>query len=135
MSKVLIAIAILNWGLWGFFAKIAATKMHPGLVQIIVNIICLLEIPILFLLFKKDNNIFNSQGILFAVLTGITGCIASLAFSFAIQKAEIGLMASLVTSNIVITYLLSVLFLKESFTIQRFIGILIILFGAYLVGK
>lgn len=64
------------------------------------------------------------RGILFAVLVGICGTVASLVFFIAVGKGKVANVVSVTSIYPLITILLSALFLKEAITLPQIIGVL-----------
>lgn len=116
---------IVFWGLWGFFSKLAVSKIgfHAGLYYAIT----LFAFITTYLIFTKQLlplNL-NSQGILFALLAGISGGTATIFLYLLLGKNPAGLVVAVTALYPIVTLILSMIFLKESLTLPQTVGFIL----------
>lgn len=125
LPLLLILGNIVFWGLWGFFSKLAVSKIgfHAGLYYAIT----LFAFITTYLLFTKQllplN--FNSQGILFALLAGVSGGTATIFLYLLLGKNPAGLVVAVTALYPIVTLILSMIFLKESLTLPQTMGFIL----------
>lgn len=115
-------LAMLTFGIWGFFPKLAVTYISPQsaviyqvLGGLIVGIVGLAMVD-----FKPET---HPMGILYAILTGITGVLGTLFYYAAASKGQISIVVSLTALYPLITILLAVVFLHETLVLKQVIGL------------
>ena len=123
-SWVIFAIlALLVWGFWGFFPKLATNYISPKsvLVYEVIGAI-IVGMAVLFLVnFKPE---VNAKGITFAILTGIAGTLGALFFIFAVSRGETSVVVTTTALYPLITIILAFLILKEPITIKQGVGMI-----------
>lgn len=115
--------ALVIYGLWGFFPKLAVTYINPASALIyevagamLVGLACLLWVG-----FQPES---HPKGILFAVLTGVTGMLGTLFFFAAASRGKISVVVSMTALYPLITILLAMFFLHEPVTAKQILGML-----------
>ncbi len=116
--------ALVTYGLWGFFSKLATNYIDPksiliygALGSLIIGIIVLS-----FLGFKPEIHI---KGIIFGGLAGITITLGTLFFLSALSKGKVSVVVPMTALYPLITIILSFLLLNEQITIKQGIGIIL----------
>lgn len=124
-------LALVLWGFWGFFAKLATNYISPKsalvyetLGGLVVGIIVLIIIG-----FKLD---FHTKGISFAFLAGFAAMVGALFFLYAVTKGKTALVVSLTALYPLVTVVLASLIIKEPLTIKEGFGILFALIAMVL---
>lgn len=116
---------ILFWGFWGFFNKLAVSKIgfQAGFYYAIIFFAFIAS----YLFFTKQlfplN--FNLQGVLFALLAGFSGGTATIFFYLLLGKHPVGLVVAITALYPIITLVLSMIFLKESLTLPQAMGFIL----------
>ncbi|WP_423793270.1 EamA family transporter [Methanocaldococcus indicus] len=124
-------VAVL-YGVGTFFAKIVCEK-NPLFQWIVVNIVGI--ILTLFLIFKYKNIIVNDAKIvLYAIIAGIFVVLGSLVLYYALYKGKASIVVPISSIGPAITVILSIIFLKETLTINQAIGVILILIGIILLS-
>lgn len=133
----LILLAILGWGLWGFFNRCAAAHLAPPQISLMVASTSLITIPIYWRLLQVSTAGFqwNWIGILFAVLSGLVAAGASLSYTFALNGKNIASVVGLTSAYPVITLMMSMFFLNEKITLLQGFGFILILIGVVFLGR
>lgn len=113
--------AMLCFGLWGFFPKLAVLYLDPRSALVYQSMGGLL-VGLLVLASLKFAPAFHAKGVLFAVLTGIAGVGGTLCFMAAAARGRISLVVSITALYPLITIVLAAVFLKEPLTIKHLAG-------------
>ncbi|PIN69387.1 hypothetical protein COV93_05730 [Candidatus Woesearchaeota archaeon CG11_big_fil_rev_8_21_14_0_20_43_8] len=116
-------IALLLWGLWGFFPKLAIRYISPRsafvyecLGSVIVGIFALVLVG-----FRPE---VKMNGMIFAILTGIAGTFGALFFLYAMARGKTSVVVTTSALYPIVTILLAFIILKEPVTFKEGIGIL-----------
>lgn len=114
--------AIICWGLWAFFNKIAVGKIGLqaafwNAVVILLGITIYLVVTHQFFPLKQD-----TTGISFAILAGLATASASIIFYILLARNPAGYVVTITSLFPIITLVLSMIFLKETLNIQKVIG-------------
>ena len=113
--------ALLCFGLWGFFPKLAVAYLDPRSALVYQTLGGLL-VGLLVLASLKFSPAFHPKGVLFAFLTGMAGVAGTLCFFAAASRGRISLVVSLTALYPLITIALAALFLKEPLTLKHLAG-------------
>jgi transporter family protein len=125
-------IALLIYGLWGFFPKLAVQDISPSsaLLWEVAGAL-LVGAGVLASLHGRPD--MHPRGVLFAVLTGVTGMAGTLFFFMAARQGKISLVVSITALYPLVTILLAVIFLGEKLSGKQLGGILSALIAIYLL--
>lgn len=115
-------IAFVLWGVYAFFPKLAVQHLHPTSVLFyqmlggaVVGIVTLAAMG-----FKLE---WHPQGVTFAFLTGVFGLAGVLFYIMAMRSGSASTVAVLTAMYPLITVLLNVMILHESFTVKQGVGV------------
>lgn len=117
-------IALMLWGFWGFFPKLATNHIDPKS-ALVYGALGMAIVGSLVLVFIGSSLQFNMEGFTFAVLTGIAGALGALAFLYSVNKGKVSVVATTTALYPVITIILASAVLGESITPKQGIGILL----------
>ncbi|BAY07837.1 EamA family transporter [Calothrix sp. NIES-2098] len=128
-------ISVTNWllhtifslflyGLWGLFSKLATNYIDPKL-ALVYEVSGAILVSLLLISTNGFQWQGNIRGILYAVLVGISGTLATLCFFVAISQASATIVIPLTSLYPAITVLLAFVILKEPITLRQGIGILL----------
>lgn len=124
-------LALIMWGLWGFFPKLSTNYINPksALVYEVIGSVIVGMIIAFLVGFKPEVQI---KGITFAVLTGIAATLGTLFFLYAVSMGKASIVVTTTALYPLITILLAFLILHEPITITQGIGILLALIAMVL---
>ena len=139
MDKITFLIVIgtfASWGIGSFFSKLATTKV--GEQAVFYDIIVYAPVIIIYslIVFKFKNLIqADKAGIGFGILAGLIGSFGLIGFYYLLTRAEVSTILPLTALYPALTTLLAVVFLKESLTPTKILGIILSLTAIYLLSK
>ncbi|WP_456472847.1 EamA family transporter [Methanocaldococcus sp.] len=132
IAIILGLLLALFYGLGTFFAKIVCEK-SPLFQWIVVNVVGIILCILILLKFKSV--IPNDYKIiLFSIISAIFVVVGSLVLYYALYKGKASIVVPLSSIGPAITVILSIIFLKESLTINQMVGIVLILIGILLLS-
>lgn len=125
-------ICSILYGLWGFFGNLATKYVNYETAFVYEAIGATLMT--LFILVQTKNLSLEGdiRGILFAMLVGVCGTMASLVFFMALGKGEVANVVSVTSIYPLITIVLSSLFLKEAITLPQMLAVLLAIIAVIL---
>ena len=129
--------AMALWGLWALLAKITASYGQPGVVLPYEAIGHVIGVVIVVVASTTVRNAIELQprAMGLAVLTGVAGAVAMLPFLYALRHGPALLVVPLTAVYPVITVILAVIFLKESFDLRAAAGIVFAVVAAFLLSR
>ena len=115
-------MALVTFGLWGFSPKLAVNYINPGnaLIYQVLGGILVGFIGLSLMGFRPQT---HPLGILFALLTGITGVLGTFFYYAAASRGQIPIVVSLTALYPLITILLAIVFLHEIITLRQVAGL------------
>lgn len=125
---------IIFWGFWGFFSKLAVEKIgfHAGLYYAVTLFTFIATY--LFLTNQLFPLKFGLNGILFALLAGISGGTATIFLYLLLGKNPAGLVVAITALYPIVTLILSMIFLKETLTLTQGVGFILALVALILLN-
>jgi transporter family protein len=125
-------ICSLLYAFWGFFGKLATKSLNYKTAFVYEAIAAILTT--VFIIASSKNLSFEGSiaGIVFALLVGVCGTVASLIFLKAVEIGPVVSTISITSLYPLITVLLSYLFQKESITIPQIIALILALISVIL---
>jgi transporter family protein len=123
--------ALLLWGVWGLFPKLATNYLSPASVMVFSGIgnVLVLIVVLVFLNFRPD---VHPQGITFAILAGLLGTLGTIPFLYAISKGKASVVVPMTSLYPLVTIVLSLLILREPMTLKQGVGIVLALIALLL---
>ena len=115
--------ALIIYGLWGFFPKLAVTYINPvsALIYEVAGAMLVGLFSLFWVGFQPET---HPRGILFAVLTGVAGMLGTLFFFAAASRGKLAVVVSMTALYPLITILLAAVFLREPVTAKQILGML-----------
>ena len=126
-------LAVVFWGFWGFFIKLAATQLSWQQVFIVTSSITFVFSLLTFVIVKPSFEI-GSQGVNYALIAGVLGALALIFFNMAIKEGNAIIVVPLTSLYPVITVVLSYFILSEKLTFTKGFGIILALIAIVLVS-
>ena len=124
-------IALLLWGVWGLFPKLATNYLTPASVMVfsgIGNLLVLIGV-LAFLNFRPD---VHPRGITLAIVAGLLGTLGTIPFLYAISKGKASVVVPLTSLYPLVTIVLALLILREPMTLKQGVGIILALIALLL---
>ncbi|MBW2465831.1 MAG: EamA family transporter [Deltaproteobacteria bacterium] len=115
-------LSLVTFGFWGFFPKLAVQYINPqsALIYQVLGGMFVGAMALALIGFRPQT---QPMGILFALLTGITGVLGTLFYYAAASRGQISIVVSLTALYPLITILLAILFLHETLNLRQMVGL------------
>jgi transporter family protein len=115
-------ISAFLYGLWAIFSKLATNYINPHSILFYEGIGFLVPI---FIVLAKANFTLSSdiRGIIYAILVGITGAVATLFLFVALSKGHAFIIVPITALYPIFTILMAYFILKEPIAFQQIIGL------------
>ncbi|HUI46366.1 MAG TPA: EamA family transporter [Nitrospirota bacterium] len=126
------ALALILWGTWGVFQKIATNQMAPRNVYFISALGALLVV-LAILSTSRFQISLNFEGAFFALIAGVCSSLGGLLFLQAMSRGEAAIVITFTALYPAVSIILSFLLLNETITIKQGIGIVLALFSMLLL--
>lgn len=125
-------LALILWGVWGIFQKLATNQMAPRNVYFL-SAIGALAVVLLMLSTTKFPISVNFEGVFFALIAGICSSLGGLLFLQAMGRGESAIVITFTALYPVVSIILSFILLNETITMKQGIGIVLALFSMMLL--
>ena len=126
------ALALVLWGIWGVFQKLATNQMAPRNVYFISALGALLVVLIILSTVRFPISL-NFEGAFFALVAGACSSLGGLLFLQAMSKGEAVIVITFTALYPAVSIILSFLLLNETITMKQGIGIVFALFSMLLL--
>ncbi len=126
-------LALLLWGVWGFFQKLATNHM-PVRSVFLVSALGALVVIVAVLTTSKFSFVLSADGVLFAVIAGVCSSLGGLLFLAAVGRGEASVVITFTALYPVITVILSFSLLREAITLKQGMGIVLALLSMVLLA-
>jgi bacterial/archaeal transporter family protein len=125
-------LSTLFFGLWGILSKIALN--HISFASLFIyDCLAYLIGGLIALYFNEFKLETNYKGIIYSLLYGAAGIIATLLFILAVTKGKASLVTAITAAYPCVTILLAIIFLNENLTLKQFFGIILSIAGVILI--
>ncbi len=132
-------LAVICWGTGAFFDKLILRRLEPFhtfLAKVIVTIILFLPLIVWKMSpFRKAIETAGKMTVLFVFLSVAVTMGGVYFYLKAMSGAEASRIVPLSSTYPLITFLLAFFFLGESFTLSKFIGIILVAGGVFFLSK
>ncbi len=128
------ALAILIWGLWAFFPKMATNCLEPKTAFIFEVIGGVVTGLFVFFFMRPELGGAEIRGIIPAMLTGMMGYLGLLCFMYAIKDGKLCVVAPLTALYPVVSLALAIIFLRERINLVQFAGIILAVVSVVLIS-
>ncbi len=126
-------VALLLWGVWGLFQKLATNHMPPRTVYL-VSALGAVVVIIVVLTTGKFPLSMSADGTLFAVIAGICSSLGGLLFLQAVSRGQASVVITFTALYPVVTVVLSFGLLRETINLKQGIGIVLALLSMVLLA-
>ena len=116
-------IALVLWGVWGFFPKLATQYIDAKSV-LIFQVVGSIIISLLVLGLLRFRLEVHPKGMAYAFLTGVSGTVGFLFFLYSLGRGKASVVVTMTALYPLVTILLSFLLLRESITLRQGIGLI-----------
>lgn len=128
-------ITLISWGVSSFISKLSTNKIGGrGAFWEIVAYAPAIIIISLILYKTKDLLNADRSGIILAMLAGIVGSFGFIGYYMLLSRKEASLAVPLTSLFPALTAILAFIFLRESVTLPKIIGIILSLIALYLLS-
>lgn len=130
-----ITLTILAWGLWGIFDKLALARSEPKDVFLVTAILAIPQIPlVVFMLNWSGQWHLSTSLMIYAAVSSITSSVGMALYLDAMKRADTSVVLGLTSAYPLVTQLLGVLIMGESFSSHRALGAMLIAAGIVIIG-
>ncbi len=137
LTNFLVVIGVFfAWGIAGFLAKLSTNRL--GSQGIFWEMFGYIPVILAYglIVFKFKNLVHSDKtGIGLAILAGALGAFGGAGLYLLLSRAEVSIISPLTALYPALTVFLGILFLQESITLTKLIGIVLSLIAIYLLSK
>ncbi len=137
-NNVLIILCVFLWGISGFLNRLSVERMPPLLMQVIVGSVFFFYIPVALKLTGVNNPLhykWSAYSVILTVIATVCSIAANVLLYTSVKgNSNSGSSTMMVSMYPVVTLILSVFILHESFSVWKIIGVATMLLGAYLLN-
>lgn len=125
-------LAMVLWGVWGLFQKLATNQMPPRSVYF-VSALGAVSVVLTILATSKFPVPMNFEGAFFGMLAGVCSSLGGLLFLQAMSRGEAAIVITFTALYPLVSIILSFILLHETITLKQGIGIVLALFSMVLL--
>lgn len=135
MWFVMALLSAVFASLTSIFAKVGIDSVNSNLATAIRTVVVLLMAWGIVFITNKQNGIFeiSKKSWLFLILSGFATGASWLCYYYALQLGDVSKVVPIDKFSIVITLIMSFIFLHEQFTVKTVIGALLITAGTFVM--
>lgn len=115
-------LALLVWGLYGFFPKLSVKYISPPSALVWYAGVDFIVSLIGFALLNMKLE-YAPRGVFYAGLTGVCAALGTLFYLLAVSKGKLSVVVTVTSLYPLVTIFLALFFLKEPLTARQMIGI------------
>jgi transporter family protein len=127
-----LALAVLGWGSWGVLTKVASVRLHWGTTQLLTVVGSTLVV--LFLCIPAGAAIRLGRPYLVGVLAGVLVALGNVAYFKAVETVPVSVAYPVGALNLLLPVLAGLLFMGETLTWTKVLGVLFALAAVILLG-
>ena len=132
MTVVIYAVlTILMWGLWGFFGKLALERNMPPVSVFLAEVLISLFVAAFFV--RRALIPPQAKWSMFGLFSGAGLAIGLIFYYLALEHAQANMIVPLTSLYPAVTVVLSYIFLHERLSPLQWVGLVLLLVGAYLL--
>ncbi len=125
--------ALIFWGVWGLFQKLATNQMPPRNVYL-VSALGAISIVLVMLAAGDVPLQVNARGVIFSLLAGASSSLGGLLFLHALNRGNASVIIPFTALYPLVTIILSFTILGESVTAREGVGIVLALISMALLA-
>ena len=115
-------LVIVFWGVWGFVVKMAVRDLSvPSM--FFISFVGYLSVIIYMFIAAKPLRGLNWPGVLWSLLAGVLTAWAVYFFYRAVETGKLGIVVPLTALYPIVTIVLSMVILKETFSATQIVGV------------
>ena len=128
-------LTVLLWGSMGFLGKLASRSVPTQAMPLMGALGGLLVFPVVLALLHRQLRFdWQDANVWFGLLAGMIGATGTVLFYAAISRGEASRVVVITATYPVLTFLLSLLFLGETMSLQKLIGVALAVAGVCLLA-
>jgi drug/metabolite transporter (DMT)-like permease len=139
MNNILILLCVLLWGISAFLNRLSVEKMPPLLMQVIVGSVFFFYIPVALRLTGINNPLnykWSPYSIALTAVATLCSITANVLMYTSLKGSDhSGSSQMMICLYPIVTLILSIFILHEHLTPFKFIGVAVMLAGAYMLTK
>ena len=124
-------LTILMWGLWGFFGKMALERNMPPVSVFLAEVLISLFVAAFFV--RRAFIPPQAKWSMFGLFSGAGLAIGLVFYYLALEHAQANMIVPLTSLYPAVTVVLSYVFLHERLSPLQWVGLVLLLVGAYLL--
>lgn len=128
-TNLLLLITIIGWGLGGIFQKLSVQRVGAPLSILVFYTVTFILCSSYYFFIYRGARFFDWHGASWGILAGLASGSASIAFVTLLQGHNISSIIGITACNPIITFMVAVFILGEPFTLNRLIGLILVLLG------
>lgn len=138
-TVVCLIITIIGWGLYHIFAKQATRTLHPAMVQLLFSLCAVIALPCYYLLVQQAHKStpirWSASSLGWVGAAYLASSIGTLAYVYALSQKDVGQVVGIATSYPVLVLAISVLFMGETLTWAKGMGVLLVVAGIFVSSR
>ncbi len=126
-------LALILWGVWGLFQKLATNQMPPRNVYL-AAVVGMIVVALVVFTTGGTRLQMNARGLFFALLAGICSSLGGFLFLHAVSRGKASIVIPFTALYPFVTIILSFTILKEAITVKQGMGIVLALISMVLLA-
>ena len=131
---VYVIISIIFWALWSIFTKLALRTIHPFMQQFTQYCVSVIIGIIYLIIIQRNDYKWNATGIMWALIAALCTLTASVSYMFATSNKEVSFILPIANTYPILSCILAIAFLGETFTIYKLVGVLLTIAGVIVIS-
>src|SRR5438046_3172543 len=124
MGYAFLTAYIILVGVATFLQKFVMKQLSPYQLEVLIAIgMLIISVPVLFI--QQKSLAVPLKGIPLGALVGLGFALGSFVYVLAVSKMSVSIASAISTSYVVVVVILSTIFLKESLSILKLVGIVL----------
>jgi len=134
--KLQFLIPIVSWSVLAIFYKLAVGRIHPITMQLVSCCIGVALIPIyLHILSVEKALVWNTTGMILAVLAGVVSAIGSISYLYLLKSYDVSEVLGFTSAYPILTFIFSIFIFNEQINLKKAVGFFMVLFGIWILNN